>query len=146
VQAGDITDVVVLAYAGTARQRRELQARRIADFGDPHPSAARILPFLWLLAMGIAAAWAEDADATDTWADALAHRTGGSWRAGATAWLRALARRARGEPVAGLLLATAHDGLPDLPPSKPSSGPPRTLRPRRATPMRPRRAAARSSR
>jgi DNA-binding CsgD family transcriptional regulator len=114
LHAGDIADVAALAFAGTAARRRDWLARRTADFGDPRTQAGGVVPHLWLLAMGIAAAWAGDPDGTDGWADELANRTGGAWRTGAIDWLRALARSARGTPVADHLGATARDGLPDL--------------------------------
>jgi len=114
IHAGDIADVAALAFAGTPQQRRGWLTRRTADFGDPATQADRMVPYLWLLAMGIGASWAGDADATDRWADALDVRDHGPWRPGAVSWLRALARRTRGEAVATPLIATARQGLPDL--------------------------------
>jgi DNA-binding CsgD family transcriptional regulator len=115
VHAGDIVDVAVLAFAGTPDQRRSWRARRTADLGDPHTHADGVVPYLWLLTTGIAAAWAGDADATDGWADALAALTRGAWREGAVRWLRAIAGQVRGDDVAGPLRDVARAGLADLP-------------------------------
>jgi DNA-binding CsgD family transcriptional regulator len=97
IHAGDIVEVAALAFAGSAAERRGWRARRVGDFGDPRAQIAGTVPWLWLLAMGIGAAWADDAAATDAWADALAGLEGGDWRESGVGWLRALARRARGE-------------------------------------------------
>ena len=94
IHTGDVAEVAALAFAGTPQERREWRARRTADFGAPVPPTGRA-PLPWLLAMGIGASWARDADATDVWADALAAQPPGKWGENAACWLHALADRLR---------------------------------------------------
>ena len=110
---GDVAEVAALAFAGTPRERREWRAQRIADFGAPDPQTESRPSSLWLLAWGIGAAWAGDADATDAWAEALSVQAGGEWRPNAVAWLRALAGRLRGRRDISLG-SIAAAGLPGL--------------------------------
>ena len=112
IHLGDVVDVAALAFAGTSTDRREWRARRTADFGVPTVRTPGMAPSLWLLAMGIGAAWAGDADATDTWADALAARASGEWVANAADWLRVHAGRVRGR--SGSFGVVARAGLPGL--------------------------------
>lgn len=115
VHAGDIADVLGLAYRGTPSARSAWFSRRAGDFGDPRTQPDSVVPYLWLLCMGISAAWAGDADAVDDWADRLEPLDGGEWRPVAIAWLRALASGVRGEPMADRLIAAAEDGLTGMP-------------------------------
>ena len=112
IYTGDVTEIAVVAYTGTPQQRHDWRERRTADFGMPIPRTAGRPPLVWLLAMGIAAAWAGDAFAVDEWADALAERSGSPWRAPAEHWLRALSAATRGDTSS---LAAMNDMvLPDL--------------------------------
>ena len=112
VYLGDIVDVAALAFCGTVTERRGWRERRRADFGPVEASQLGRVPLLWLLVHGLGAVWAGDADATETWAEALAVRDGPGWRTNAIAWLRALAARERGEVVPCDVLAAR--GLADL--------------------------------
>lgn len=114
INAGDVADIAALAFTASPEERRSWLARRVEDFGDPTPQAKAMVPYLWLLAMGIGFGWADEADATDLWADALAVRDGDGWRPQAVAWLRSLAHQARGEDVAESLVSAAREGLPGL--------------------------------
>ncbi|NMO03269.1 hypothetical protein HH308_18810 [Gordonia sp. TBRC 11910] len=114
VHAGDITDVIALAYAGTYDQRRAWLGLRTGDFGDPRTQPATVVPYLWLLAMGIASAWAGDPDAVENWADRLEPLDGGPWRVAGVAWLRVLADRCRGIPVADRLIHCAEKGMSEI--------------------------------
>jgi DNA-binding CsgD family transcriptional regulator len=114
LHAGDIAEVAALAFAGTPQQRRDWRARRTEDFGDPDAQAHGVLPYLWLLTMGLGAAWAGDGAATQRWAEALAGLDGGVWRLAGVAWLRALAVQARGEAAAEALIAAAGSSLSGL--------------------------------
>jgi DNA-binding CsgD family transcriptional regulator len=108
----DMADVAALAFAGTDAERRDWRARRIADFGDPLARTDGAIPYLWLVATGLGAAWAGEAGVVDECARLLEIRDGSPWREQATAWLRALAAGARGEPSAGALLAVGE--LPQI--------------------------------
>ena len=112
IHVGDVVEVAALAFAGSPQERRQWRARRTADFGAPTVPTMGQTPFLWLAAMGLGAAWAGDAEATDAWADALVARQGVAWRTNAVAWLRACAARARGH--AASFDAIAQAGLPGL--------------------------------
>jgi len=109
---GDVVEMAALAFTGTPQDRRDWRARRTADFGAPTLPTTRRAPSLWLMAMGLGAAWAADADATDTWADALAAQQKGEWQANAADWLRARAGRLRGHSTS--VSAPAQAGLPGL--------------------------------
>lgn len=117
IRLGDVVEIAALAFAGTPQERRDWRARRTADFGPP-VLAAGTASLLWRVAMGIGAAWAGDAEATDAWADALAGRQGVDarhgveWGANAAAWLRLLAGRVRGRSAS--FDAVARAGLPGL--------------------------------
>ncbi|MFW0797105.1 LuxR C-terminal-related transcriptional regulator [Gordonia sp. CPCC 205515] len=111
VHAGDVTAVIALAYNGTEQQRRAWLHQRIGDFGDPRTHPPTVVPYLWLLAMGIGSAWSGDADAVDHWADRLEALDGSDWRIDGIVWLRTLAARCRGETVADRLTACAERGL-----------------------------------
>lgn len=114
VQAGDISSVIAMAYAGTDQQRHDWLGLRIGDFGDPRTHPATVVPYLWLLMMGVGASWAGDAGAVDSWADRLEPLDGGLWRVVGVEWLRALADRCRGAAAADRLIACAERGLPDI--------------------------------
>ena len=105
VYCGDMAAVAALAFAGSDAERRAWRAQRIADFGDPLAHATGAVPYLWFVTTGIAAAWAGDAAAADECAGRLAALPGGTWRAQAVAWLRALAAGVRGAANADALLA-----------------------------------------
>ena len=110
VCTGDVAEIAALAFAGTPQERREWRARRTADFGAPVPPTASFVPAAWMLAMGVGASWAGDADATDAWADALAAQRRGTWWQNGACWLHALADRLRG--LSAPLDRVARAGLP----------------------------------
>jgi DNA-binding CsgD family transcriptional regulator len=115
VYAGDIADIGALGFAGTPQQRRDWRTRRSEDLGDPRGQLEGALPYLWVLVQGLGAAWSGDAATVDAWADDLEGLDQGPWRPGGVAWLRALARQARGEPAASALHDAAARGLPGIP-------------------------------
>lgn len=115
VYAADIAEIAALGFGGTPTQRRDWLGRRTEDLGDPRDQLDGALPYLWVLSHGLAAAWTGDAATTDSWADDLADLDGVAWRPTAVAWLRALARRARGEAVAADLHEAAAAGLVSVP-------------------------------
>ena len=112
IHAGDMADVSALAYSGTDAMRERWRSERITDFGEPLDQTRGAIPYLWFLIQGLAAAWAHDADAVETWAGHLTRLEGSPWRPAAIAWLRALALGTRGEPNADALLAVG--ALPGL--------------------------------
>lgn len=114
IQLGDLAEVASLGFAGSRTERHDWLARRTADFGDPALLSAGAVPYLWLVAMGLGAAWADDAESVDLWADELAARDGTTWIPTAVAWLKALSSGLRGQETASSLFDAAQRGLPGL--------------------------------
>lgn len=101
---------LLVARAHTAddpAEQRRVGEQSVADI-ERVTAARRPQTVLWLVSAGVAADWAGRPDLTTACADLLdAARPAPPWAPAGVAWLRALAARATGDPVAPDLFARA---------------------------------------
>lgn len=113
VHAGDIVDVLALAFAGTDAQRAAWLEGRIRDLGDPADWAEEQVPHLWYVAQAIGAGWAGRPGDVPGWAHLLRTVDPPPWSGVVADWLEARVD----ESPAGTarLLEVAARGIPSLP-------------------------------
>ncbi|MFF2051830.1 LuxR C-terminal-related transcriptional regulator [Leifsonia sp. NPDC058194] len=113
VHAGDIVDVLTLAYLGTDEERAGWLAGRTRDLGSPDDWAAEQVPHLWYVAQGIGAEWAGEPEAAPRWAALLRTVDPPPWSDVVADWLEARADRT--PDGAAQLTRIATRGVPALP-------------------------------
>ncbi|HWR85023.1 MAG TPA: LuxR C-terminal-related transcriptional regulator [Rhodoglobus sp.] len=115
IWAADIADVVSLALVGTDQERRAWASERVADLGDPLAGTYPTSTYLWIVAHGLAASWADDAPTVRRWAGILEQRQPVvPWYGAGLAWLRALAEAGEDPGAAKELARIAREGFGDL--------------------------------